>query len=288
MRDAARIYQQLPKCHFPTIIYGCCRAWRWTEGLFFRSRPQYAGVSSLLGALCHFHQGAQLSGAASAFRQVATFSLGLAWISCLAVLAPLVHGQSLQQAEVEFDVPAQSLDGALEAYMQVTGLQVLYQSALTTGRFSTALKGRFTAPQALTRLLAGTRLSPRFTMEGAFTVLPVSIAQPEQTERRPVASYDSFLGNAQSRIITALCRDAATRPGTYRAAVQLSIGQSGLISDASLLDTTGDQARDQTITSTLRGLAIGQAPPAGMPQPITMLVTPRAAESTNECQSFSR
>jgi secretin/TonB-like protein len=263
--------------------------WRWTEGLFFRSRPQYAGVSSLLGALCHFHQGARLSGTASAFRQgLATFSLSLAWLSCLAVLTPSAHGQSLQQAEVEFDVPAQSLDGALEAYMQVTGLQVLYQSALTAGRFSTALKGRFTAPQALTRLLAGTRLSPRFTMEGAFTVLPVSIVQPEQIERRPAASYDSFLGNAQSRIITALCREAATRPGTYRAAVQLSIGQTGLISDASLLDTTGDQARDQTITSMLRGLAIGQAPPAGMPQPITMLVTPRAAESTNECQSFSR
>jgi hypothetical protein len=234
-------------------------------------------------------RGAQSSATASGFRQgLALFSLSVVWLSFVAALAPSARGQSGQQAEVEFDVPAQSLDVALEAYMQVTGLQVLYQSALATGRSSTEVKGRFTAPRALAKLLLGTRLSARFTADGAFTVQPVSIEQPDRVEKRQVADYDIFLGNAQNRIIAALCREATTRPGTYRAALQFSIGQSGLVSDASLLDTTGDQTRDQIITSTLRGLVIGQAPPEGMPQPITMLVTPRASESTNECQRSSK
>ena len=83
-------------------------------------------------------RGARSSATASGFRRdFVSFSLSLMLLSFVVALAPSAWGQSGQQVEVEFDVPAQSLDVALEAYMQVTGLQVLYQSALTTGRLST-------------------------------------------------------------------------------------------------------------------------------------------------------
>ena len=237
-------------------------------------------------ALNDAHQGARRPATASGLRQIfASFPFSLLSLSFLVVLTLSAHGQLAQDAEIQFDVPAQSLDAALESYMQVTGFQVLYESALTADRFSSEVKGRFKASQALNKMLVGTRLAVRITTEGAFTVLPVSIVRPDAAERRQIINYDVFLGNAQNRIITALCKEAATRPGTYRAALQFSIDQSGLVSDASLLDTTGDQTRDQALTSSLRGLVIGQAPPADMPQPITMLVI---ARSTNECRHLSR
>jgi hypothetical protein len=163
-------------------------------------------------------------------------------------------------AEIQFDISAQPLDAALEAYMQVTGLQVLYRSALTASQFSSDVKGRFTPSQALAKLLAGTSLRARYTTDGAFTVFPTASAVPDASEVRQIAAYEVYLGNAQHRVVVALCQNAVTRPGGYRAALQLSIGQSGLIDDASLLDTTGDRTRDQTIVAVLHGLPIGQTP----------------------------
>jgi hypothetical protein len=193
-----------------------------------------------------------------------------------------------QETEIQFDIPAQPLDVALESYMQITGLQVLYKSALTTARFSTDVKGRFTRSDALRKLLAGTSLSARYTIEGAFTVMPASVLQADTFAARQIDAYDVYLGNAQSRVIAALCKTAATRPGNYRVAVQFSIGQTGLIDDVSLLDTTGDPTRDRNVVASLRGLPIGQAPPTTMPQPVTMLVTPRAPALTDECERFSK
>jgi hypothetical protein len=170
--------------------------------------------------------------------------------------------------------------------MQITGLQVLYKSALTNGHVSAELKGRFTPSQALSRLLAGTSLTARYTTEGAFTVRSVAVSQLDAA--RQMANYELYLGDAQSRIISALCKDTRTRPGNYRVAVQFSIGRSGRVDDPFLLDTTGDDARDQNIVSALRGLAIGEAPPTSMPQPVTVLIAPRAPGLPDECQRFSR
>jgi hypothetical protein len=168
--------------------------------------------------------------------------------------------------------------------MQATGLQVLYKSALTSGRFSAEVKGRFSPAQALTLLLAPTGLTARDTTENAFTIIPTTSAPADKPDARWRADYDLYLGKAQSRIIAALCTGAATRPGGYRVALQFSIGRSGRIDEASLLDTTGDRIRDANILEALRGLPLGRAPPSDMPQPVTMLVAPRAAGLPNECR----
>jgi hypothetical protein len=57
----------------------------------------------------------------------------------------------------------QSLNAALEIYMQATGLQVLYRNALTASRISTPVVGRLTPRQALDELLVGTNLAARYS-----------------------------------------------------------------------------------------------------------------------------
>src|SRR5262245_42576885 len=57
---------------------------------------------------------------------------------------------------IAFDIPRQPLAGALQAYGQATGIQVLYESNSALGRTSVAVEGKFTADAALSLLLKET------------------------------------------------------------------------------------------------------------------------------------
>ncbi|MDI4234817.1 STN domain-containing protein [Bradyrhizobium sp. Arg237L] len=190
----------------------------------------------------------------------------------------------IAEPEIEFDIPAQPLDVALEAYIQATGLQILYKSALTASRNSSPVTGKFTPQRAIERLLAGTDLAASHTSEGAFTIRPLAVEPDRAVGAQRVVDYDAFLGLTQQRIIRSLCQNAMTRPGGYRAALQFSIGSTGLIEDPALLDTTGDDVRDRSLRGALWGLSIGQSPPANMPQPVTMIIARRSYQ--DECQRY--
>ena len=53
------------------------------------------------------------------------------------------------EQRIAFDIPAQPLDAALASYFRATGVQLLYDSALTAGRRSGAVRGNFTPRGAL-------------------------------------------------------------------------------------------------------------------------------------------
>lgn len=206
----------------------------------------------------------------------------------LAVVASVAFARAQPASvdpELRFDIPSQPLDGALESYMQVTGLQVLYASALTGARVSAGIKGQLTPREALDELLVGTGLAARSTAEGAFTL--VGLARPHSVPSRQVASFEDYLARVQDRIIAVLCRQTATRPGSYRVALQFSIGSAGTIRNAALLGPSGDDVRDEAIAAALRGVSVGQGAPHDMPQPVTMLISPSAA-GRNECQDAAR
>src|ERR1700761_5278831 len=71
-----------------------------------------------------------------------------------------------------YDIAAQDLDAAIKTYIRVSGVQVFFETAVTTGRRSTALNGRFTAAQALRTLLSGTGLRASRTDVDAFIIAP--------------------------------------------------------------------------------------------------------------------
>src|SRR5262245_23683166 len=66
-------------------------------------------------------------------------------------------------AAVAFDIPAQPLDSALRAFGRSTGIQFLYDSGVTATMRSAPVRGTYTPAEALSRILARTGLSPRFT-----------------------------------------------------------------------------------------------------------------------------
>jgi TonB family protein len=217
---------------------------------------------------------------------------GLLWIACTLLLAGslgAVASDALPAASVSgivLDIPTQSLASALYAYSAATAVEVIADGALVSGRQSAALKGTFTPEEALRELLAGTGLTVRRTGEDAFVLVPLqtTMAAVWSPDPPPAPDYVSYSARIQAAMKHALCRLGAIQPGGYRVAVQLWISPSGTVTDTSLLGSTGNNDRDAVLSAAMRDLVIGASPPAGLPQPITLVILPRSPAATGDCR----
>lgn len=75
-----------------------------------------------------------------------------------------------QEQTIAFDIPAQPLSGALNAYAREARRQILFSDALVQGRQSAGLQGRYEATAALERLLDGSGLTWRRSASGALLI----------------------------------------------------------------------------------------------------------------------
>src|SRR6187431_2632823 len=86
-------------------------------------------------------------------------------LSCATVTASIaVTYPSLIYAQEQthpFDIPSQELDTALRAFARASLQQVSFEERSVKGKRSAAVKGEFTARDALDRLLSGSGLSVR-------------------------------------------------------------------------------------------------------------------------------
>jgi TonB family protein len=186
--------------------------------------------------------------------------------------------------QVAFDIQAQPLASALEAYSVTAGREVVYNGKLAIGRQSAGVRGVFTPETALQVLLDGTGLSPRYMAADAFMLVPaVGDAPAADTVPPLVASH--YYGRIQASLKHAFCADSRTRPGDYRVAASFWIGPSGRVARAELLGSTGDSTLDSAIGRAIRSMAIGAPPPPGFAQPVTLMVAPRSAGMTPDCQA---
>lgn len=206
------------------------------------------------------------------------------WCGLVVVLAAMVQAAMAQNqgpapgGRIVFDIPAQPLDEALLAYSIATRIDVVAHASLLAGRRSTAVTGSKTAAEALQVLLTGTGLAARSVDRGSFTL---AVQPPAATPDAPsdVPRYPNYSALLQNVVKRALCRQPDTHPGAYRSAIQLWIAPSGAVERAVIVGTTGDAARDRGLAEAFRGLSIGVPPPAGLPQPATLLILPRTQAS---------
>ncbi|WP_313196033.1 TonB-dependent siderophore receptor [Shinella zoogloeoides] len=78
---------------------------------------------------------------------------------------------------VRFDIPAQPLSSAVNAFIRATGWQISYSSALVSGKTSRAVSGTLTSAQALQRLVAGTGIVVVVSAPGS-----AALASPAATD----------------------------------------------------------------------------------------------------------
>lgn len=93
--------------------------------------------------------------------------------AALAIVAAFAATPATAQAAKQtYDIPAQGLASALQAFARVSGRELLYSTEVVAGKRSAGLRGSYDPPEALTMLLRGTKLRFRATASGALLVEP--------------------------------------------------------------------------------------------------------------------
>lgn len=201
----------------------------------------------------------------------------------IAVLMASVTFASSSERMMDFDMPMQPLDKALQQFDAKTGLSVFFPSGLTKGRVASAVFGRYRPADALRGLLDGSGLESRPVAEGAYVLEPVFSASASRPMSLVAQTAHEELRRAmQVGIWQALCASNDTYLGTYRLAFAVRVNGGGEVEDVSLLDTTGDAAVDTAVVSALRGLALGVAP-EDQEKPVVIVLHPREADSGPSC-----
>ncbi|HEV2442865.1 MAG TPA: TonB-dependent receptor [Steroidobacteraceae bacterium] len=116
-------------------------------------------------------------------------------VGALGTAAAAAHGRVFH-----FDITPEPLSQALRTYAQICGQDVIFTESVVAGAGTTSLEGDFTADDALSRLLAGTRLVVERSPSGALMI-----------RRRQQASTDTT-APGQSMVRVAQAGPAAADP----------------------------------------------------------------------------
>lgn len=189
-----------------------------------------------------------------------------------------VQVEGVEETPINFNLPAQPLALALTAFAELTGYSILVSSNLTAGREAAAVQGLLDPRTALQRLVAESGLLVRYVGAKAFTLF---LAPEEARESdsnglaRSLAASDLnvFYALLQASITRLLCLAQPQEFGRYRLGLQLWFAENGKVRDIRLLESSGVEAQDKVVLRSLHSLV--QPPPPGLPQPLTILLTPR-------------
>ncbi|ABD06920.1 conserved hypothetical protein [Rhodopseudomonas palustris HaA2] len=193
-----------------------------------------------------------------------------------------------------FRIPAQPLIGALQAFSQQSGVQVMFETAAAAGFNAPSVEGEFTPDMALRLLLADTDLKIRYSRSRAITLAPVTAPDPDLPPPLSLGATDlaletlhvggrdaadanrlgEYVASVQSDIQKAMRRVNRAQGGEYRFAVRLWVDPaSRAIARAELDGSTGDPARDARIADLLHTMTLSRQPPPNVPRPIRFLVS---------------
>ena len=187
-------------------------------------------------------------------------------------------------------IPAQELARALEQFSRATGMAVLVDSQLSRGRRSLAVDGEFTAAEALRRMLGGSGLMAKYSRDDAFTLQVAQVEDVPMPAEKPTpasaAVNRSYATAVQAAIERNLCRSPLTRPGSFRAVLQLWSGRDGVVQHNRLVTSTGDVRRDAALVDSFHTLKIDRPTPGALRQPVTLLLLPESSGKRMECTQW--
>ncbi|WP_165418531.1 secretin and TonB N-terminal domain-containing protein [Dyella amyloliquefaciens] len=177
----------------------------------------------------------------------------------------------------------------MKSFSDVTGQSLLVDESLLAGKMSAGVRGQFSAEDALSRLLAGTGLRERYASDKAFTLESfdsgsAGSAGDELAQDASDSRWEVYGASLQASLEHELCRVPGAKPGSYRLALQVWIDEAGTVNRVRLLGSTGLQARDASISQALEGIRV-EPPPAGLGQPMTLLLLPAGAAHALRCDT---
>lgn len=99
---------------------------------------------------------------------------GLLASGVLCLFGAMVTPAALAQAAYEFNLPQQSLADSLRAIGRQTAMNILFEPGSVENQTAPAVRGRFSAKEAINHVLAGTRLAAQQTAANTMLVRPAS------------------------------------------------------------------------------------------------------------------
>lgn len=116
----------------------------------------------------------------------------------------VVSSPAYAQASRSFNIPAQPLGAALEAFAIQSGTQILFDKSQVEGKTSTAVVGSLAPSQALARIIAGTGMAMRQVNDSTFMVgsgpQPAAIAAANPVQGEPTAVEELIVTGENSRL----------------------------------------------------------------------------------------
>lgn len=202
----------------------------------------------------------------------------------LVVLLCLLSAPAQAVDWVELDIAPQELTTALEQFSRFTGMAVLVDQQLSDQRHTLGVRGRFTPSEGLRVLLSGTGLAAHYARADAFTLQPVRVREvPLPAGVTPGLGDNNYAAAIQTVIQRNLCGSPLTRPGSFRAVLQMWIGRDGVVQHSRLVSSTGDLMRDKALVDSLQNLRIDRPAPSSLRQPVTLLLLPDSSGRSMEC-----
>jgi len=136
--------------------------------------------------------------------------------------------------------------------------------------------GRFTSMRGLEVLLRGTGYVPRST--DIPNTITIAAGPSLAALRASFDRYQPYFATLQVQLSAALCGKDEAVMGGKEMRFRFWIDPAGTVAHAEVLGEDGRAQATNMLARHVRGLAIGKAPPAGLPQPVTMIIYPPSIE----------
>jgi hypothetical protein len=185
-----------------------------------------------------------------------------------------------------FDIPAQTLATAIDAFCAATGAEVYYDGAAALGQRSSDVTGDHARDGALRMLLAGTNLVPLRVRDSAYLLInPGDDAARKLAAAKSAqdASHRRYFAVVQQGVLQSLCRLSDLTMMPEPVVIRLWIDTDGAVRRLEAADLGEHDRRILDAHTALRSLRLPEAPPPHMPQPVTVALLPGKSAMANYC-----
>lgn len=201
------------------------------------------------------------------------------WGLAIAGWLLLAFAAAAQDGVHAYDIPAQSLEQAVERFSVISGWSVMYPGDLAAGRNSHQLRASLAPLPALQMLLQDTGIEAEVIGEQRVVLRrgTPSAAEPGVGAELLDAERRRRYGDLQQRLRAAFCDDPEIAPGRYAATLRFRVDGEGQAQQPELLSGSGSARRDARLLQALQGLVL--APDAAaLPQPVTLQIRPSGTD----------
>ncbi|MGZ8171633.1 MAG: TonB-dependent siderophore receptor [Methylobacter sp.] len=155
----------------------------------------------------------------------------------LAILATLLNStaEAVEPTKQHFNIPAQSLQSALNQFSEASDMQMSYPATLSKGITTKGVSGDYTPQEALNKLLAGSGLVPIVTKNNTVTIERANngsmLKEPNATTLKPMTVKGNRNAELQSYSVSNATAGTKTDTPLFDTPISVQVVPKAVIDD---------------------------------------------------------